>query len=220
MPVLHMVMLYLMFFQSIFYLSLNSNTAKFLTLFKKAFFDAIGFLVVFVLLTALFGLSLHVLGARFDDGGNFDPESYDTNHNDYSFTSGVGVAMLAAIRNSIGDIQPPSYDYWTARYQADNNVVPYLMIMLIWIVFVTFLFVQVILALNFLIAIVSQSYESIMDRQLIAVTESKDSQVQEYMQEINPERDVDVELMVFQTATSLSAESDWDGLTQTIKKII
>ena len=52
------------------------------------------------------------------------------------------------------------------------------MIMLIWIVYVIFLFVQVILALNFLIAIVSQSYESIMDRQLIAVTESMDSQVQ------------------------------------------
>ena len=120
MPVLHMVMLYLMFFQSIFYLSLNSDTAKFLTLFKKAFFDASGFLVVFILLTALFGLTLHVLGARFDDGGNFDSESYDTNHNDYSFTSGVGVAALAAIRNSIGDIQPPSYDYWTAIYQADN----------------------------------------------------------------------------------------------------
>ena len=64
------------------------------------------------------------------------------------------------------------------------------MIMLIWIVYVTFLFVQVILALNFLIAIVSQSYESIMDRQLIAITESKDSQVREYMQEINPEKDL------------------------------
>ena len=87
------------------------------------------------------------------------------------------------------------------------------MIMLIWIVFVTFLFVQVILALNFLIAIVSQSYESIMDRQLIAVTESKNAQVQDYMQEINPERDVDVELMVFQTAKILNVESDWDGVT-------
>ena len=126
----------------------------------------------------MFGLSLHVLGARFDDGDNFnsDPDNgYDTSHNDYPFTSGVGVAALAAIRNSIGDIQPPSYDYWTGRYKPDQNVGPYLMIMLIWVVYVIFLFVQVILALNFLIAIVSQSYESIMDRQLIAITESKDS---------------------------------------------
>jgi hypothetical protein len=174
-------MLFLMFFQSVFYLSLNPNTAKFLTLFKKAFFDSVNFLAIYFTLAALFTCALHVLGARFDDGENFIADSYDTNYNDYSYTSGAGVAALAALRNSIGDLQPPSYDYWTSRYQPGKRVVPYLMIALIWVVYLTFLFAQVIFALNFLIAIVSQSYESIMDRQLVAITESKNSQVREYM---------------------------------------
>ena len=48
-----------------------------------------------------------------------------------------------------------------------------LMIVIIWSYYLVFIFAQVILALNFLIAIVSQSYESVMDRQLEAIVESR-----------------------------------------------
>jgi hypothetical protein len=35
---------------------------------------------------------------------------------------------------------------------------------------------------------------------------------------MNPNKDDDVDFIFLQTTTSLNAESDWDGVTQTIKK--
>lgn len=64
------------------------------------------------------------IGATFDDGDNFKfdytaspPEfKYETTHNDYGLVSPGIVGALAQLRTSIGDLQPPSYDYWVARY--------------------------------------------------------------------------------------------------------
>jgi hypothetical protein len=53
------------------------------------------------------------------------------------------------------------------------------MIFQIWFLFITYIFVLVIMGLNFLIAIFSQSYESIMDRQIVSVVESRVSLNQE-----------------------------------------
>lgn len=53
-----------------------------------------------------------MLGATFDDGGNFDLEGYDTEHNDYQLIPYYGVIFAANMRTAIGDLQPPTYDYW------------------------------------------------------------------------------------------------------------
>lgn len=53
------------------------------------------------------------------------------------------------------------------------------MIFLIWVLYLSFIFVLVLMGLNFLIAIFSQSYESIMDRQMEAIIESCDELNQE-----------------------------------------
>ena len=64
-----------------------------------------------------------MLGATLDDGGNFevedpddpDHEFYDTEHNDYPHIGYWAVNYLSAIRTSVGDLMPPSYDYWVER---------------------------------------------------------------------------------------------------------
>lgn len=104
---------------------------------------------------------MQVLGTRFDDGGNME-EDYDTNHNDYPFISSFGVSVLSAYRNAVGDLQMPTYDYWTA--EGNSGIYPKFMISLIWLLYLLFIFVNVLMSLNFLIAIFSQSYEYIMDR--------------------------------------------------------
>ena len=58
------------------------------------------------------------------------------------------------------------------------------MITLIWALYLQFIFVLVLMALNFLIAIFSQSYESIMDRQIEAIIESNIALSQECLQEL------------------------------------
>ena len=96
------------------------------------------------------------------------------------------------------------------------------MIYLIWLLYLLFLFVLVLMSLNFLIAIFSQSYESIMDRQIEAIIESKIELNQECLQELNnlddEEMQADVDIIVMQTAVNINADSEWDGVAQTIKK--
>jgi len=95
------------------------------------------------------------------------------------------------------------------------------MITLIWALYLQFIFVLVLMALNFLIAIFSQSYESIMDRQIEAIIESNIALSQECLQELiydDEEVQTEVDVIVMQTAVNLNTDSEWDGIAQTIKK--
>ena len=96
----------------LFYMRLNDDRAKFLTLFSKAFSDSANFPSIFLFICIVAGLILYLMGARFDDGDNFntnDPDSivnpgYDTNFNDYPYVFGAGVSILGIVRNSVGDL--------------------------------------------------------------------------------------------------------------------
>ena len=92
------------------------------------------------------------------------------------------------------------------------------MIVFIWAFYMVFLFFQDILALNFLIAIVSQSYERIMDRQTEAIIESRDDLNLQYCRETNMMSDKDVMAVILRTAKEMGADSEWDGVSQNIKK--
>jgi hypothetical protein len=91
MPIIHFLELMLTAGQAMFYLMLDKHRAKFIQLFWKSFVDIIPFLVIFALIILQTICLLHVLGASFDTGSNYeldDPltdavEGYDSNHNSY-----------------------------------------------------------------------------------------------------------------------------------------
>ena len=178
------------------------------------------FIVIELIIISLMAAVMQVLGTRFDDGGNMDLSTYDTHNNDYPFISSFGVSVISAYRNAVGDLQMPTYEYWTA--EGNSGIYPRFMIFLIWLLYTLFIFVLDLMALNFLIAIFSQSYESIMDRQIEAIIESKIELNQECLQELNNLNDeevqADVDIIVMQTAINLNADSEWDGIGQTMKK--
>jgi hypothetical protein len=71
-------------------------------------------------------------------------------------------AFLQMYRNSIGDISPPKYDLYLDIDKNITSTENTLMISIIWMVwFLNQVFILIIL-LNFLIAIISQSYEQVM----------------------------------------------------------
>ena len=74
------------------------------------------------------------------------------------------------------------------------------------------------MALNFLIAIVSQSYESVMDRQLEAIVESHCDLNLQYMQEINLRSEEEILYILLRTTLDVGVDGSWDGITQTLKK--
>jgi len=66
--------------------------------------------------------------------------------------------------NSVGNDSPPEYTFWI-QYLDDkeaNSFVPNVMIFLIWAIWFLNEFFCLIILLNFLIAIISQSYDSVM----------------------------------------------------------
>lgn len=118
---MHFVMINLVARQSMFFLKLDKESAKFIRLFNQSFKEMSAFLSIFVILGIMTGLEMHVLGATFDDGGNFG-DDYDTDHNDYELVRYYGVVIIATIRNAIGDLQPPTYDYWVGHYRAGGGI--------------------------------------------------------------------------------------------------
>jgi hypothetical protein len=79
--------------------------------------------VIEFIIMALMAAVMQVLGTIFDDGGNMnlsEEGGYDTNHNDYPLLWSIGVSAISAYRNAVGDLQMPTYDYWTAQYEKGN----------------------------------------------------------------------------------------------------
>lgn len=66
--------------------------------------------------------------------------------------------MIAQLRNAFGDVQPPSYDYWTGRLKAGDTTTSRTYIAVIWILWFAQFYIAIILLLNLLISIVSESY--------------------------------------------------------------
>ena len=103
MPILPFIQLLLMFCQAVFYLRLDDDRAKFLTLFSKALSDAGSFIIIYLLISFLAAMSLFVLGGTYDDGSNFE-DDYDTDFNEYPQMLWFGVYIIGVLRTSIGDI--------------------------------------------------------------------------------------------------------------------
>ena len=90
MPILNFLLLSLSFAQWIDYLKTTDSLNKYIKLLFRSLGDIAGFMVIFVILQVYFIMSYFVLGATFDDGGNFNPpdengvpQEYDTLHNDF-----------------------------------------------------------------------------------------------------------------------------------------
>ena len=118
MPLVHFFAVILTAGQGIFYLQLDKNRAKFISLFSDALTDLGPFMVIFFLIIAVHGILLHVLGNMFDSGGNYDQhaEPYDASHNDYYLMNYLAAMIAANLRNGIADLQSPSPNYWHEQY--------------------------------------------------------------------------------------------------------
>ena len=73
------------------------------------------------------------------------------------------MTVLQVFRTSISDLQPPQYSYWQARYELGDIYWAQFMIYMIWLLWIGQIVLIVICMLNFLIAIVSDSYNFVME---------------------------------------------------------
>jgi hypothetical protein len=140
-----------------------------LSLLYRALSDISYFLIVFFIFLTYFCISYYIVGANFDDGDNYELEGeYDDQHNDFKKIYSAAVMALQVFRTSISDLQPPQYDYWGARIEMGDTHWAQFMIIFIWLLWVGQIVLIVICMLNFLIAIVSDSYNFVMESEKLS----------------------------------------------------
>jgi hypothetical protein len=84
------------------------------------------------------------------------------------------VFAITSYRNSIGDIQVPKYPFWTKVTKLEqDSAYGHFMIACIWCIWLVNQFFITIILLNFLIAIIVQSYESVMSKSIINIYSTK-----------------------------------------------
>jgi hypothetical protein len=73
---------------------------------------------------------------------------------------------MYSYRNSIGDINPPVYNFWSDRIE-ESHLVSTLMIGMVWFAWLANQFIMLITLLNFLITIMGQTYDQVMEQSII-----------------------------------------------------
>jgi hypothetical protein len=85
----------------------------------------------------------------------------DKDDEDYVLMNGYVKQVIFAWKNSVGDVDIPDYSKWSA-IMSESPVSAKIMIVITWLNWWLNHYIMLIIILNFLIAIISQSYEQVM----------------------------------------------------------
>lgn len=116
--------------------------------------DVTTFCLFYGFFLCIFGLLFVISGVSF------------TNEEDYLVLSPSTQLCIQVFRNSIGDLATPQYQFWVDQ-SAKHSFISGSMILIAWTVWVLETFFVLIVLLNFMIAIVSQSYEEVMSKRMV-----------------------------------------------------
>ena len=133
------------------YLRVYHSFGNLVELIGNCIKDVQFFTVYFILWIYYFSSQFQIAGAKFEFG-------------DYKGMSEHLQYMVQVFRNAIGDISLPNYDVWLWYINNGKPAIGYVMMTLIWAIWLANIFFCLIILLNFLIAIIGQSYEQVMER--------------------------------------------------------
>ena len=146
------------FLKIMFFLRVFEQFGLLVDLVAQALSDSIPFTCFLIMWLILFSLLFRILGFEIDDG-------------DYSSMGQASIYALQTYRNSVGDIAAPAYSFWES--QTDFPHLQSKMIMIIWFAWLMNQFFLTIILLNFLIAILAESFTVVMEQELQCKYKSK-----------------------------------------------
>jgi hypothetical protein len=126
---------------------------------------------------------------------------------------------LLSFRNSIGDITLPGYEAYSSKGEFEDHLVIYIM----WILWFVQLLIMQIILLNFLIAVISQTYERVASSQVNYIYKDKAEMNEECQLILSTLYYVgEVKMIVFTYDKSIfSVESDaWGGIVDQVKQVV
>jgi len=90
----------------------------------------------------------------------------DSEADEYSGLFLFGRYFLGVYENSLGNISTPGYTIWDPSKKDNKNLFNSIILVVIWVIwFLNQWFIFMIL-LNFIIALISQSYDDVMEKQM------------------------------------------------------
>lgn len=165
--------------------------------------------------------SMFLLGWILNFGLMFSVLGVEVNHKDYENLQFALIMCIQTYRNSIGDISPPIYTFWKNRYEQDPTIT-FVMIQFIWVVWIFQQFLVFIILLNFLIAIVSNSYEDVMKQQVVNKYKHRaelNCQCQRVLHTFKLDAQLDV-FLITANCTEEKQQTDWDKFQNGIKQYV
>ena len=151
---------------------------------------------------------------------------------DYPSLGAIFKILLQAYRNSTGDISAPGYAVWIPKSDKDyllmgitnstvENIKRRTIICLIWIMWLYNQFLNLIILLNFLIAVISQVYDTVVATQNLVTYKHRAEMNLDYfmMADFWSRKQKGFLILVFSLVNQESeqGEDDWLGFVASIK---
>ena len=139
---------------------------------------------------------------------------------DFENLSSLWGYLFVSFGNGVGDFRVPTYD-------ADSSSD-----LIVWMVYMTYMIQMVLMntiLLNFVIAVIGQEYESVMNQQVLHVYTQKHELNNEVSRTLSLAEDViskgkqeesDAYNIILDCSRQTSESSEWTGVIQTLKRFI
>ena len=179
--------------------------------------DVFQFVVFLTLWIFFFFLVQYILGVGNEVTTDLEKLLADDNDEEFKGLGYQWRMILNVLRTSIGDLQLPDETLWIHPEKGNSNV----MIFLIYLAWVANIFFILIVLLNFLIAIVSNSHEKVINKGMVNKYKhqailNRECRLHEAGKELP------LECIIFSVATEHDhcVKSSWGGFVASIKNFI
>lgn len=183
------------FFKVLFYLKIFPDYGFLVKMIRKSIWDIGGFLAFFSMWILFFTIQYKVLGAEFD-------------LTEYSHLNRFVQLALVSFRNALGDIQIAAYSKYTDPKLHGDRHLAYVMVVLIWVYWFANIGLMLIILMNFLIAVISESYTTVSEGKVKFQYKDKaemNLECQQLLSLISPQKDL--KCVSFTTDKSLWTEA-------------
>lgn len=150
--ILNVILVINMTVKILYLIRFYQSLGQLVQLVYQCLLDVLHFTLFYGFFVLTITILFYVTGVSFDDS-------------EYSTLLGFMISFLEVFRSSIGDVRAPLYDFWVDNYGSYPTSSTWV-ITIIWLIWFANAFFVFIILLNFLIAIISQSFEEVMSKSL------------------------------------------------------
>ena len=197
----------------LFFLRINDRFSFLIRMVYKCINDVLPFTAIFLLWIVVFSFVFIILGIEVDQ-------------EDFHLMHEFPILLIQGFRNSQGDIKPPVYKQWLRSAATTNELdmhISYAMIALVWIFWAANQFLMSVILMNFVIAIITETYDEVISQEKINKFLQKctiNREASLLLQGFGIGSRLDSFVLATEASSTSSKPDDWEGFASTVQKFI